>query len=144
MHASGRALRIASGITLAIVLTGCGGLGFNLRSGGSSNTPTGVAITATTGTTLNPYPLLIGHTVLLTAHPQAGNVLNYGVAQPVRWDSSVPSVGVLLEGNCSTPYGGEFTSTVCVFGGGNAKANSNIDGTTDNGAVGTLTIAVTN
>ena len=111
---------------------------------GNSNTPNQVAITATSGPTLNPYPLLIGHTVLFTAHPSAGNVVNYGVAQPVRWDSSNPAVGVLLEDDCRTPYGGEFLSTICVFGGGIGKATSNIDGTTSNGAVGTLTVSVTN
>jgi hypothetical protein len=140
MQASRLFLRIAA-VALVVGFAGCGGLGVNV---GNHNTANQVAITATSGTTLNPYPLLIGHTLLLTAHPSAGNVINYGVSQPVRWDSSNPTVGVLLEGDCRTTYGGEYTSTICVFGGGSGKANSNINATTSNGAIGTLTVAVTN
>jgi hypothetical protein len=145
MHGTRRGPAIAAAAALIVALSGCGGLGVNLRSG-ASNTPTQVAITAATGPTLNPYPLLIGRTVLLTAHPSAGNVVNYGVAQPVRWDSSNPAVGVLLEPDCGPThlYAGEYTATICVFGGGLGKANSNVDGITANGAIGTLTIAVTN
>jgi hypothetical protein len=139
-----RAVRIAAVTALVIGVAGCGGLGVNFRNGGSSNTANQVAITGTSGITTNPYPLLIGHTVLLVAHPSAGNVINYGVSEAVRWDSSNPAVGVLLESDCRTPYAGGYLTTICVFGGGVGKANSNIDGTTSNGAVGTLTIAVTN
>ena len=144
MQGMRRAVGTAAAMALVIGLAGCGGLGVNFKNGGSSNTANQVAITATSGITLNPYPLLIGHTVLLVAHPSAGNVVNYGVAEPVRWDSSNPAVGVLLEPDCRTAYGGEYLTTICVFGGGVGKATSNIDGTTSNGAVGTLTIAVTN
>jgi len=127
----------------AVAASACGGLGVNL---GGSNNPNQVAIEAVTGVTLNPYPLLVGHTVVFTAHPSAGNVVNYGVAQPVRWDSSNPIAVVLLEPDCvpTHPYGGEFTSTICVGADTLSKATANIDGTASNGAVGTLGIAVTN
>ena len=143
MHTMRRVLRIATAAVLIVGVTGCGGLGVNLKSGGS-NTANQVAITGTSGITPNPYPLLIGHTVVLVAHPSAGNVVNYGVSEAVRWDSSNPGVGVLREPDCVTPYTGGYFTSICVFGGGVGKANSNIDGTTSNGAVGTLTIAVTN
>jgi len=138
-----RVLRIAAATALIVGVSGCGGLGVNFRNG-SSNTASQVAITGTSGITPNPYPLLIGHTVLLVAHPSAGNVVNYGVSEPVRWDSSNPSVGTLFQPDCVTPYTGGYFTTICVFGGGSGKANSNIDGTTANGAIGTLTVAVTN
>jgi hypothetical protein len=144
MHAMIRVLRTATVAALIVGVAGCGGLGVNLSSGGSSNTANQVAITGTSGITPNPYPLLIGHTVVLVAHPSAGNVVNYGVTEAVRWDSSNPTVGVLFEPDCKTLYTGGYFSSICVFGGGVGKANSNIDGTTSNGAVGTLTIAVTN
>ena len=137
-----RFVRTAIAAALALALAGCGGLGVNL--GGKSNTANQVAITATSGTTLNPYPLLIGHTVLFNAHPSAGNVINYGVSKTVRWDSSLPQTVVLLEPDCATAYGGEFTTTICVFANSLGKATANIDATTSNGAIGTLTIAVTN
>jgi hypothetical protein len=142
-----RALRVAAIVALAVSLTACGGLGVNLRSGGSgANNPNQVAITATSGTTLNPYPLLDGHTVTLVAHPSSGNVINYGVAQPVRWDSSNPTAIVLLEPDCvpTHAYGGEYSTTICVFAMTTGKVTANVDGTTSNGAVGTLGIAATN
>lgn len=120
---------------------GCGGLGVNLSGGnGSSNTPNQVAIEATSGVTLNPYPVEIGHTTFLTAHPSAGNVVNYGVAQAVRWDSSIPTSVRLLEGDCKTAYGNELTSTICVMAA--APGTANVDATTTNGAVGTLAVKV--
>lgn len=132
-----RALAVAAASLLA--LAGCGGLGVNLR--GNSQTANQVAITAVSGTTLNPYPVLFGHTVVLVAHPSAGNIINYGIQEPVRWDSSNPGVAALLENNCITPYGGEYTTTICIFG--KSPGKSNIDGTTSNGAIGTLGISVT-
>jgi len=144
MRGMRRFVRIAAAAALIVGVAGCGGLGVNFKNGGSSNTANQVAITGTSGITPNPYPLLIGHTVLLVAHPSAGNVVNYGVTEAVRWDSSNPAVGVLFEPDCTTPYTGGYFSTICVFGGGVAKATSNINATTTNGAVGTLTIAVTN
>ena len=127
----------------AVATSACGGLGVNL---GGANKPNQVAIEAVTGPTLNPYPLLVGHTVVLTAHPSAGNEINYGVAQPVRWDSSNPFAVVLLEPDCvpTHPYGGEFTTTICVWADTLSKTTANIDGTASNGAVGTLGISVTN
>jgi len=132
-------MRAACAIALTALLAGCGGLGVNLRSG-NSNQPMQVAITPATGVALNPYPVEIGHTTFLTAHPSAGNTINYSIAQPVVWDSSVPAGVVLLEGDCATPYGGEYTTTVCVLAASPVKAN--VDGTTTNGAVGTITINV--
>lgn len=142
MHGTRRALGAAA-IAVTIALAGCGGLGVDLRSG-SANQPTQVAITATSGTTLNPYPLLIGHTVVLVAHPSAGNVVNYSVAQPVQWDSSNPTAVVLLEPDCSHAYAGEFSTTICIFANTLGKTTGNVDATTTNGAKGTLTISVTN
>jgi hypothetical protein len=144
MNRMRRVLRIATATALIVGAAGCGGLGVNFQNGGSSDKANQVAITGTSGITPNPYPLLIGHTLVLVAHPSAGNVVNYGVTEPVRWDSNNPAVGVLREPDCVTPYTGGYFSSICVFGGGVGKANSNIDGTTSNGAVGTLTVAVTN
>ena len=128
----------------AIALAGCGGLGVNLKSGTSN--PNQVAITAASGPTLNPYPLLVGHTVLFVAHPSSGNSINYGVAQPVKWDSSDPQAVVLLEPDCvfTHPYAGEETSTICVWADTLGKANANIDAIATNGALGTIGVAVTN
>ena len=134
---------LAAAGTLAAATAACGGLGVNLR-GSAADTPNQVAITGTSGTTLNPYPLLVQHTVVLVAHPSAGNVTNYSVAVNVRWDSSNPVPVELLEPDCAHPYGGEFTSTICVFANTLGKTNANIDATTANGAVGTIGIAVTN
>jgi hypothetical protein len=66
--------------------------------------------------------------------------VNYAIAQPVRWDSSSPLAVVLLEGDCLTPYGNEFISTICVRGA--LAGTANVDGTTSNGAVGTLAVKV--
>jgi hypothetical protein len=128
----------ACAFACVVSLAGCGGLGVNISN--SSNTPNQVAIEATTGVTLNPYPVEIGHTTFLTAHPSAGNVVNYGIAQPVRWDSSSPLAVVLLEGDCRTPYGNEFISTICVRGA--LAGTANVNATTSNGAVGTLAVKV--
>lgn len=138
MHGFARVLRTAAIAATAIALAACGGLGVNVR--GNSNNPNQVAITAISGVTINPYPVEIGHTTFLTAHPSAGNVINYGVAQAVRWDSSNPAAVTLLEGDCRTPYGGEFITTVCVLAAGAGSAN--VDATTSNGAVGTLGVKV--
>src|SRR5215472_12981909 len=97
MSGTGRILLAAGVAALMLAATGCGGYGVNLRSGGSSASPNQVAITATSGTTLNPYPLLVQHAVLFVAHPSAGNVVNYGIDQPVRWDSNNPVLVELLE-----------------------------------------------
>jgi hypothetical protein len=141
MHGFKRALRVASAAALAIALAGCGGLGIDLRSGGSgANTANQVAITAVSGVTTNPYPVEIGHTTFLVAHPSSGNVVNYGLAQPVVWNSSVPNGVVLLETDCKHPYGGEYTTTICVFGA--IAGTANVNGTTNNGAVGTLAVKV--
>ena len=131
---------LAAGLTLSA----CGGLGVNLKS--SAQNPTQVAITAASGTTLNPYPLLVGHTVLFVAHPSAGNVVNYGIAQPVKWDSSVPQAVVLLEPDCvfTHPYAGELTSTVCVWADTLGKTSANVDAIASDGALGTIGISVTN
>ena len=143
MYRSARMPAVVMATALAIMTTGCGGYGVDLRSGGSK-TATQVAITATSGTTLNPYPLLVMHTVVFVAHPSAGNVVNYGIDEPARWDSSNPGLVVLLEPNCGTPYGGEPTTTICVFANTLAKTTANIDATTGDGAIGTIGVAVTN
>jgi len=134
---------VLAAAALAAATAACGGLGVNLRGAGA-DTPNQVSITGTSGTTLNPYPLLVQHTVVLVAHPSAGNVTNYGVGVSVRWDSSNPAAVELMEPDCVHAYGGEFTSTICVFANTFAKTNANIDATTTNGAVGTIGIAVTN
>ena len=144
MSGTGRILLAMSAAALLVAATGCGGYGVNLRSGGSSASPNQVAITATSGTTLNPYPLLVQHTVLFVAHPSAGNVVNYGVDQPVRWDSNNPVLVEVLEPDCINKYGGEYTTTICVFANTFAKTSANIDATTTNGAIGTIGVAVTN
>ena len=134
-----------AGVTAAsIALAGCGGLGVNLKSGTSN--PNQVAITATSGPTLNPYPLLVGHTVLFVAHPSSGNSINYGVAVPVKWDSSNPLAVVLLEPDCvfTHPYQGEQTTTICVWANTLGKTTANIDAIAGNGALGTLGVSVTN
>jgi hypothetical protein len=139
MHAFGRVLQLAGTAAFAFALAGCGGLGVDLRSG-AANQPNQVAITAVSGVTLNPYPVEIGHTTLLVAHPSAGNVVNYGIAQPVVWNSNAPTGVVLLETDCKTPYGGEQLTTICVLGA--VAGTANVNGTTTNGAVGTLGIKV--
>lgn len=128
----------------SIALAACGGLGVNLKSGTSN--PNQVAITAASGVTVNPYPLLVGHTVLFVAHPSSGNGINYGVAQPVKWDSSNPQAVVLLEPDCvfTHPYAGELTSTICVWAATLGKTTANIDAIADNGALGTIGVSVTN
>lgn len=135
---------LAGVIAAALALAACGGLGVDVKSG--TQNPTQVAITAESGTTLNPYPLLVGHTVVFVAHPSAGNVVNYGVAQPVKWDSSVPLSVVLLEPDCvfTHPYGGELTSSVCVWANTLGKLSANVDAVASNGALGTIGISVTN
>ena len=134
-----------AGVTAAsIALAACGGLGVNLKSGNSN--PTQVAITAAAGVTVNPYPILVGHTVLFVAHPSSGNSTNYNVAQPVKWDSSNPQAVVLLEPECvfTHPYAGEQTATICVWANTLGKTTANIDAIASNGALGTLGISVTN
>jgi hypothetical protein len=135
---------LAASSAASLALTACGGLGVNLKSGAQN--PTQVAITAESGTTLNPYPLLVGHTVLFVAHPSAGNVVNYAVAQPVTWDSSEPQAVVLLEPDCvfTHPYEGELTSSVCVWAKTLGKTSANVDAIASNGALGTIGISVTN
>lgn len=148
MQASRRRLHLvpalAGALVAAVMLSACGGLGVDLKSGGQN--PTQVAITAATGTTLNPYPVLVGHTVLFVAHPSAGNVVNYGIAQPVKWDSSEPQTVVLLEPDCvfTHPYQGEMTSTICVWADTLGKTSANVDAIASNGALGTIGISVTN
>jgi len=135
---------LAGVVAASIALSACGGLGVNLKSG--TTNPTQVAITAASGVTLNPYPLLVQHTVLFVAHPSAGNSINYGVAQPVRWDSSNPQAVVLLEPDCvfTHLYKGEQTSTICVWADTFGKTTANIDAIATNGALGTIGISVTN
>jgi hypothetical protein len=99
-----------------------------------------IAITAESGVTVNPYPIEIGHTTFFVAHPSAGNVVNYGIAQPVVWNSSAPNGVVLLETDCKTPYAGEQLTTICVFGA--VAGTANVNGTATNGAVGTLGVKV--
>jgi hypothetical protein len=141
MHGSSRVLRTVGASALILGLAGCGGLGVDLRSGGSgANSPNQVAITAVSGVTLNPYLVEIGHTTFFVAHPSSGNVVNYSISQPVVWDSSNPLGVVLLEGDCKTPYGGEYLTTICVLG--KAAGTSNVDATTSNRAVGTLGVKV--
>lgn len=147
MQASRRRSMIVAlaGVTAAsIVLSACGGLGVNLKSGTSN--PSQVAITAASGVTINPYPLLVGHTVLFVAHPSSGNSINYGVAQPVKWDSSNPQSVVLLEPDCvfTHPYAGEQTATICVWADTLGKTTANIDAIASNGALGTIGVSVTN
>jgi uncharacterized protein YjdB len=133
---------LAATATAAIAAAGCGGYGINLRSGGSgADNPTEVAIEAASGVTINPYPVEIGHTTLFVAHPSSGNSLNYGVDQPVMWNSSQPALVGLLESDCQTPYGGEPAETICVSGF--AKGSSTINATTGNGAVGSIVVTVT-
>ena len=128
----------------SMALAACGGLGVNLKSGTSN--PTQVAITASSGVTVNPYPLLVGHTVLFVAHPSAGNSTNYNVNVPVKWDSSNPQAVVLLEPDCvfTHLYQGEQTSTICVWADTFGKTSANIDAIATNGALGTITVSVTN
>jgi hypothetical protein len=140
---SGAVTRIlfAATAAAAIAAAGCGGYGVNFRTGGSgADNPTEVAIASASGVTLNPYPVEIGHTTLFVAHPSSGNSLNYGVDQPVVWNSSMPLLVGLLEADCATPYGGEATETICVVG--SAKGSSTINATTGNGAVGSIVVTV--
>lgn len=132
------ALGAAAGI--AVLLAGCGGLGVDLRSGGSgSNTANQVAITAQSGVTINPYPVEIGHTTAFVAHPSSGNVINFSVIEPVVWNSNNTGVE-LLEPGCKAPYGGEPTTQICVFAA--SKVSANVNATTSNGAVGTIVVTV--
>lgn len=141
MHAFERASRIAAISALAALLSACGGLGVDLRSGGSgANNATQVAITAPSGITTNPYPVEFGHTTFLIAHPSSGNIVNYGLAQPVVWNTPVPSSVVLLESDCKTPYSGASETEICVFA--SSVGTSNVNAVTTNGAVGTLAIKV--
>jgi len=135
---------LAGVVAASIALAACGGLGVNLKSGTSN--PTQVAITAASGVTINPYPLLVDHTVLFLAHPSSGNSINYGVAEPVKWDSSNPQAVVLLEPDCvfTHPYQGEETSTICVWADTLGKTTANIDAIASSGALGTIGVSVTN
>ncbi len=144
MYGTGRMLLAAGLAAVTMAAAGCGGYGINLRSGGSSANASQVAITGTSGPTLNPYPLLVQHTVVFVSHPSAGNVVNYGVDVPVRWDSNNPTLVVLLEPSCQAPYGGEYTTSICVFANTLSKTTANVDATTTNGAKGTIGVAVTN
>lgn len=143
-----RPLRLAAVLAgtaaASIALAACGGLGVNLKSGSSNATQ--VAITAASGTTLNPYPVLAGHTVVFVAHPSSGNDINYGVVQPVKWDSSEPAVVVLLEPDCvfTHPYQGEQTSSICVWADTLGKTSANVDAIATSGALGTIGVSVTN
>ena len=143
MFGSSRIALVAATATLALAASGCGGYGVDLRSGNTANANQ-VAISPPSGPALNPYPLLVGHTVLFVAHPSAGNQINYRVDQPVKWDSNNPTQVVLLEPDCATPYAGEFTTTICVFANTTGKAVGNVDATTVNGAKGTVVVSITN
>jgi hypothetical protein len=137
-----RVLMTAGAAALAAALVGCGGLGINLKSGGSgANTATEVAITATSGVTVNPYPVEVGHTTRFVAHPSSGNSLNYEVVEPVVWNTSMPLVTALLESDCVTPYAGEQETTICVQA--LVKGSSIVNATTVNGAVGSIGVTVT-
>ncbi|HET9341703.1 MAG TPA: hypothetical protein VFO25_02150 [Candidatus Eremiobacteraceae bacterium] len=147
MQASRRRSIIVAVVGVAatsMALAACGGLGVNLKSG--TTNPTQVAITASSGVTVNPYPLLVGHTVLFVAHPSAGNSTNYNVTVPVKWDSSNPQSVVLLEPDCvfTHPYAGEQTATICVWANTLGKTTANIDAIASNGALGTIGVSVTN
>jgi hypothetical protein len=136
-----RVLTAAGAAAIVASVTGCGGLGVDLRSGSSgANTVSQVAVTAESGVTLNPYPVEIGHTTTLVAHPSSGNVINYAVSQAVVWNTPQPSGVVLLEGNCQTPYGGESTTSICVFA--KSKSVNNVNAVASDGAVGTLAVSV--
>jgi len=135
---------VAGVAAASVALAACGGLGVNFKSG--TNNPTQIAITAASGVTVNPYPLLVGHTVLFVAHPSSGNSTNYNVTQPVKWDSSNPQAVVLLEPDCvfTHPYAGEETATICVWANTLGKTTANIDAIASNGALGTIGVSVTN
>jgi len=137
-----RVIETAGAVALIVALAGCGGLGVNLKSGGSgANNATEVAITSTSGVTLNPYPVEVGHVTRFVAHPSSGNSLNYQVVEPVVWNTSMPAVTALLEPDCVTPYGGEQETTICVQA--LVKGASIVNATTTNGAVGSIGVTVT-
>ena len=143
MYGPARLVLAAATAALMVAAAGCGGYGVNLRGSSSANANQ-VAIAAPSGPTLNPYPLLVQHTVVFVAHPSAGNVVNYQVDEPVIWDSNNATQVVLLEPSCNAPYGGEYTTTICVFANTFGKAVGNVNATTTNGAKGTIVVSITN
>lgn len=139
MHGMQRAVA-ALGVSAALlVLLGCGGYGVNISQRGQGfNQIRQIAVFTTSG--INNPSVLVGKTLLLMAQAGSSSSLNYTTQdQSFVWFTNNAAVAVLLEPQCNAPYGGEATSTICVFG--NAAGTAVIGASVD-GVVGTATVTV--
>ncbi|MBV8366187.1 MAG: hypothetical protein JO194_06780 [Candidatus Eremiobacteraeota bacterium] len=121
-----------------LALTGCGGLGVNIGSGTSRGSPVVNKVGITVQSGVNIYNVSRNAFLLLvsTAYYQYGSNLYVSATQGATWNvtestafgcagivgygcttSSAFSGAILLfNPDCATPYHGQTTQNICVFG----------------------------
>jgi len=123
-----RRLAAACGATVVIfALTGCGGLGVNIGSGPSRSSKVVNLVSVQPQSGINVPNVEIGHTLLMTAiaYYVYGSQNYVSATQGAVWatcstaactSSLAPFMLLDAATNCSTPYAGTVTQTVCVLG----------------------------